>query len=495
MVGGVDLLKSVGLCHLAQKRLGERGDLLAVGGRKSKGDAGWKDSSKVLSGKDKKKIVALTVEIGVTIVMCTHVYQFCGKFYLQVDGGPIGLRSTATLAALIMKLWDQAWIKLLIREGFFLLLYFRYVDDSRTFGPPLAEGWRWDTDQFKFKDLWYAEDINSGKTDQERTTCELVKAMSSLVSYLEFEGEEGGMFPEGKLPTLDTKLWWDGVSVKYEFFEKDMCTNLVLQKDTALSTSCIRSSLTQEVVRRLMNCSRDLPIELKQAVLSKFAQKLLNSKHSVSSSKIILVHGVTRYNELCKRSDLPSDHRLYQPLHFDKSFKKDERRLRKFIAASNWYHGGVETKVNWRSQLPTEWRGASPIQFKLPGVDYSTILQVPSSKNSRLLRALSRIEPRLAKSTKYHVKLVERSGKPLAKLFSTDFSDGRCGREDCKVCSNPDLKGPSMCMVSNVVYESVCSLCDERHKADKAKPHQGRYVGETSRTMYERAGEHEALLG
>ena len=93
------------------------------------------------------------------------------------------------------------------------------------------------------------------------------------------------------------------------------------------------------------------------------------------------------------------------------------------------------------------------------------------------------------------MKLVERSGKPLAKLFSTDFSDGRCGREDCKVCSNPDLKGPSMCMVSNVVYESVCSLCDERHKADKAKPHQGRYVGETSRTLYERAGEHEALLG
>ena len=150
--------------------------------------------------------------------------------------------------------------------------------------------------------------------------------------------------------------------------------------------------------------------------------------------------------------------------------------------------------MNWRAQLPREWRGSRPIQFKLPGVEYSTILQVPSSVNSRLLRALSRIEPRLAKSTKYHVKLVEKSGKPLAKMFSTDFSDGKCGRVDCKVCSNPDTKGPSLCMVSNVVYEAVCALCNEKHKTDKQTPHQGKYVGETSRTLYERSCEHYALL-
>ena len=138
-------------------------------------------------------------------------------------------------------------------------------------------------------------------------------------------------------------------------------------------------------------------------------------------------------------------------------------------------------------------QGARPIQFKLPGMDYSTVLQVPSSKDSRLLRALSRVEPRLAKTTKFHVKLVEKSGRPLARMFPTDFSDGKCGRESCLVCPNPDLKGPSMCMVSNVVYESVCSICDDKHKIDKL-PHQGRYVGETSRTLFERASEHHALL-
>ena len=126
-------------------------------------------------------------------------------------------------------------------------------------------------------------------------------------------------------------------------------------------------------------------------------------------------------------------------------------------------------------------------------MDYSTVLQVPSSKDSRLLRALSRVEPGLAKTTNFHVKLVEKSGRPLSKMFQTDFSDGRCGRESCLVCTNPDLKGPSMCMVSNVVYESVCSICDDKHKIDKS-PHEGRYIGETSRTLFERATEHHALL-
>ena len=55
---------------------------------------------------DEKKILAVVVEIGINLVMSTHVYTFCGKFYLKCNGGHIGLRSTACLASLIMKLWD-----------------------------------------------------------------------------------------------------------------------------------------------------------------------------------------------------------------------------------------------------------------------------------------------------------------------------------------------------------------------------------------------------
>ena len=118
-------------------------------------------------------------------------------------------------------------------------------------------------------------------------------------------------------------------------------------------------------MHRLLNCSQDLPVGLKQEIFSRFAQKLLNSKHSVGSSKLILVHSVTKYVEMCRRSQLPIDHCEHKPLHFDRLYKKDERRIKKFLAAANRYRG-EDVKYNWRNNRPTEWKGSKSIQFKLP---------------------------------------------------------------------------------------------------------------------------------
>ena len=134
------------------------------------------------------------MEIAITVAMCTHVYTFAGKFDLQRDGGPIGLRSTPALASLIMKLWDMAWVKLLEKENFVFDLYFRYVDDNRLFARPLLEGWYREEKSFKFSNEKLILDMESGESDQQRTTREIVKAMSSLVNFLEFEGEESSMF-------------------------------------------------------------------------------------------------------------------------------------------------------------------------------------------------------------------------------------------------------------------------------------------------------------
>ena len=68
-------------------------------------------------------------------------------------------------------------------------------------------------------------DFESGISDQSRTTREVVKAMSSLVKYLVFEGEDHEMFVDARLPTLDTSLWWNGEQVMYSFFEKKTCPN------------------------------------------------------------------------------------------------------------------------------------------------------------------------------------------------------------------------------------------------------------------------------
>ena len=243
----------------------------------------------------------------------------------------------------------------------------------------LLEGWRWVNNKFEFKEEWKQEDLNSSDSDQHRTMRELTKAMSSLVSFLQFEGEESGMYTDCKLPTLDTSIWFENNRFKYEFYEKPTCPNKVLQKDTALSEDSVRASLNQEVVRRLLLCSEDLPIERKQEILSKFAQKLLNSGFSLTSSQIILVHGVTRFLEIVENSKRPTDHPLFKPLHVDKNYRRLERKLDKYSANQDWYKGGKPLNV-WRNKLPFEWRGSKPVQFKLPNMDFTSLLQVPSSK-------------------------------------------------------------------------------------------------------------------
>ena len=198
--------------------------------------------------------------------MSTHIYTFCGKYFIQLDGGPIGLRSTASLAALIMKMWDVAWLSLLENENIQIFEYFRYVDDSRDFLRPIAEGWRWTEDGFAYRQSWEEDDIKGGLTDQQRTTKELVAAKNSLIEYIQFEGEESSMFADDRLPTLDTALWVceDTGKILYPFYEKPTCPDKMIQKETALNEANIRASLVQETVRRLKNCSEDLPIGEKQ---------------------------------------------------------------------------------------------------------------------------------------------------------------------------------------------------------------------------------------
>ena len=250
-----------------------------------------------------------------------------------------------------MKLWDQAWLKLLEREGIDVALFYRYVDDARNMLHPLIEGWRWDGFNFTFSKQWEEDDINSNKSDTERTTEELAKAMSSIVWFLEFEGEHKDMFPNKRLPTLDTELWIDeSGAVKYSFFEKTMCPNRVIQSNTALSENSIRSSLVQEVIRRLKNCSVDLPLVEVQSILSTFGQKLINSGHSVMSSRYVLVHGMVKFTELKRLSSLPAKHADHKPLYNPKENDVFKRKLPlhdDFVCTGGGgvWGGGVYTQV------------------------------------------------------------------------------------------------------------------------------------------------------
>ena len=331
------------------------------------------------------------------------------------------------------------------REGIEHKKFLRYVDDCRLFLPALNKGGMWNGRKFVF----HEELTNNTESDNEYTTREITKAMCSVVHFLRFTGEHCDMFG-GKLPTLDTTLWMENNRVKFEFFEKPTVGNVVIHRDTALPINSVRASLVQEVVRRLLNCCEDLNLKRKQEIISRFAQKMMNSGHSEKSIKLTIVHGVMKY--ICKRDDsrLDSSDPNFKPLYFGKEYREEERQVQKQMARANWYKkkGCMgDSRPGWKQLLPKEWRGSSRAQAPLRGMNYSSMIQVPSTKGGILLQRLVTEEDKIARLTGYNVKVVERSGTQLVRLFQRVFSPAVCHWSECPVCSNSDGERSTGCCI------------------------------------------------
>ena len=513
VAGGKCHVEEIGLKKIAPKWLGSRQDLLTVGGDSIDEKKKWSPIKRDLTAGEKKQVLARVVETAVLVCMCTHVYSFNGHLYIQCKGGPIGMRFTASLASVVMKFWDLKWLDLLKRECVVFDLYLRYVDDCRLFLPVFNKGWTWNNDRMCYSVEQFNIDQASGESDVTRTTKVITKAMCSLTSFLKFTGEDCTDFPDGTLPTLDTTLWIENNIIMHKFYEKPTVGNRVLMKDTALPTACIRASLLQETVRRLQNCSLDLALKEKQEVLSNFAIKLINSGHSVKSTRIILVQGITKFMYKVELSNLDPDDVNYKPLYLDKEFDEDERQVNKYLAKMVWFKNkgrknncGPEGSndnnnvLNWRDRLKGSWRGEDMSQRRVKNMDFTTVLQVPNTNGGVLARNLMRAEEKLARVSGYNVKIVEQSGIQLCRMFDRVFPNPTCHWDDCPTCLNSTKKGGSKCRKSNVVYEATCIECESASTSkesetkiigpDDPSASISKYIGETSRTLAERSAEH-----
>ena len=113
----------------------------------------------------------------------------------------------------------------------------------------------------------------------------------------------------------------------------------------------------------------------------------------------------------------------------------------------------------------------------------------------RLRDCLDRITPMLG----FRVRVTKKGGTPLGSLLSNKnlWSGVECGRGTCRTCAQPDER-KEPCTLRNVVYESECRVCNppgSRKEADKMglgekKALASLYVGETARSVGERAAEH-----
>ena len=118
-----------------------------------------------------------------------------------------------------------------------------------------------------------------------------------------------------------------------------------------------------------------------------------------------------------------------------------------------------------------------------------TVLFVPQTPKGELARRLQVVESRISKLSGEKVKIVERGGTQVKQILhkSNPWSKGYCHRVNCLTCLHGD--GTQSCFEKNIVYKISCKECEEKVKDKKIAV----YVGQTSRSMYERGQEH--LMG
>ena len=136
----------------------------------------------------------------------------------------------------------------------------------------------------------------------------------------------------------------------------------------------------------------------------------------------------------------------------------------------------------------------------------ATVVFVPSTKGSLLIKSLREDEDKMEELTGFRVKYQEAGGSVLSNAFNKNLGAGKeCGRKECPVCNQAEAGAD--CKTRNVVYESKCKLCNPLPATQKdmntekeefqdepagrqPPPREGIYIGESSRSIHERALEH-----
>ena len=138
-----------------------------------------------------------------------------------------------------------------------------------------------------------------------------------------------------------------------------------------------------------------------------------------------------------------------------------------------------------------------------------SVMFVPYTKGGELAKRLRTAEEELQKQTGVKIKIVERSGRKLVDILhrADPWLGKDCGRPQCLLCETKMKTEKDMrqdCTKRCVIYETWCMTCEEkevrrieeetedekerRKKIEEIKLF--KYIGESSRSLYERGLEH-----
>ena len=228
-----------GLKRILPWRRGKRGNKPGMKGEgprgATKGDTEqWCFPNVVLSDEEKRLLIATVVSLATKAMFRLHHYKFGGKMFKQMEGGPIGLRGTCSIARLAMQLFDGKWLGRLRSMKVTTELDGRYMDDGRNILAPFKAGWRWSDGRICYTRRWEEED--KGLSSMEITRRIWSGSLEKVEDYLSFTTETCEDFSDWWLPTLDCSLRVDeDNTVLYKFYEKETSSDHTVRRNTAMN--------------------------------------------------------------------------------------------------------------------------------------------------------------------------------------------------------------------------------------------------------------------
>jgi hypothetical protein len=404
---------------------------------------------------DKRKMVAIMVEIAVIKVMKTHFYKFKDTIRRQYDGGSIGLRLTGEVAEMRMLDWDIKAREKIRSAGAEEAMYARYVDDVDHVYRVLADGSIYNTTTGKIE-------IDAGKTitdrdrDKDLITFEVIRDIINTIDPdIQMTGDVPSQNKSRRVPVLDTEMFMKENRIMFSFYSKPMATNYVIPDRSAHPKKVKRTTLIQEGVRRLLNVSPDLPDQERIDVMEAFDLKMRYSGYVRKYRWNIIESAFAIYE-----TKVSEDQNGIRPLYRHREFKREEREKKKARSRETWYQG----EENAPNMAP---------------------LIVDPTPNGTMYNEMLQVCKEFKATHKIGIKVVQRGGQKLSRAIkSNPLGSAGCLREKCSVCKG---KKKGKCDKPGIGYRQTCMDCEEIGKS-------ATYEGESSRTAFQRGAEHDREL-
>ena len=373
------------------------------------------------------------------------------------------------------------------------------MDDVMIIGKSVKLGSYWEDNQVKWSEEKANEQIKSGMTRQ-RISMEILRSIANSMNdlgFLKFTGEYGEIGQPK--PCLDTEIWIGKQSqniqwyesehagtpgedtnqkagkwtVLYRFYKKPMAAKIGILQRSAIPEQTKVATAVAEIKRRLKNTSTLLEKEEFEKVIMSYMDELTASGYNQKWKENVLYSAVKGYENVLKKVREGKWCRNRNGFNTEK-----ERRARKLVGRATWFKSYKEKDTQYEQRKKT----TEKIGKRTKKRTIDSVMFVPLTPGGALRKQLTQLEERM--DFERQIKYVETIGQTQKDvLVRKDPWDGHCNRIDCF----PGQSTVGKCTKQGVTYRIACKTC--KNESVKSE-----YIGETSRTGYDRGQEHLKML-